>query len=86
MSNAKKFLIIVFTIMLVLSLQFRTSINHNMNQGFSLSDLIENIFMPEVYASTDTGCPYQRAAICHDTTIGPFCFGVMDNTYRCDKD
>ncbi len=51
MSKAKKFLIIVFTIMLVISLQFNTSLTHKMNNGFSLMQLMENIFVPEANAS-----------------------------------
>ncbi len=51
MSNTKKFLIIVFTVMLIISLQFNTSLTHKMNNGFSLTQLIENIFMPNAYAT-----------------------------------
>ena len=52
MSNAKKFLIIVFTVMLVISLQFNTALTHKMNNGFSLTQLMENIFVPDAYASS----------------------------------
>ncbi len=54
MSNAKKFLIIIFTVMLVISLQFNTSLTHKMNNGFSLKQLMENIFVPEAYADQGT--------------------------------
>jgi len=54
MSNTKKFFIIVFTVMLVISLQFNTALTHKMNNGFSLTQLMENIFVPEVYADQGT--------------------------------
>ena len=37
--------------MLVISLQFNTSLMHKMNNGLSLTHLMENIFEPEAYAT-----------------------------------
>ncbi|EHO41309.1 hypothetical protein Calab_1691 [Caldithrix abyssi DSM 13497] len=61
MSNVKKFLIIVFTVMLVISLQFNTPLTHKMNNGFSVTQLMNNLFVPEAYATQagwckDMGC------------------------------
>ncbi len=41
--------------MLVISLQFNTALTHKMNNGFSLTQLMENIFVPEAYATNQYG-------------------------------
>ncbi len=77
MSNAKKFLIIVFTIMLVISLQFNKSLTHKMDHGFSVTQLLENVFIPEIFATVnvipgntliDDNC-----AVCHPINNTPDC-------------
>ncbi|MHB2153954.1 hypothetical protein ACX8XN_06115 [Calditrichota bacterium GD2] len=80
MSNAKKFLIIVFTVMLVISLQFNTSLTHKMNNGFTLTQLMENIFVPEAYA-TKNYCRFLNACM-----GGPVYCGFNSNGVPCMMD
>ena len=51
MNNTKKLLLLLFTVAMVVNLQFNTPLTHNMDNGFSIEQLAENIFVPEVYAS-----------------------------------
>lgn len=50
MSNTKKFLMIFFVVAMVINLQFNTPLTHNMENGFSVKQLSENIFLNEIYA------------------------------------
>jgi len=51
MSKAKKFLLIAFTVGLVINLQFNAPLTRNMDNGFSIEQLAENIFVPEAFAT-----------------------------------
>jgi len=88
MSNTKKFLIIVFTVMLVISLQFNTSLTHKMNNGFSLTQLMENIFVPDATASTITNLCTEHIARYHCLETGTFWVCIFDwiPTNYCDED
>ena len=60
MDKTKKILLVVFATMLVINLQFNTPLTKGMNNGFSLSQLVENVFVQESYAevscSAKSGC------------------------------
>ncbi|WP_150109265.1 hypothetical protein [Caldithrix abyssi] len=84
MSNAKKFLIIVFTVMLVISLRFNTSLTHKMDNGFSLTQLVENIFVPEVYATFGGyGCK-AKSGCGHVECTGTDTCEANDHSVTCD--
>ena len=51
MNNTKKLLLLLFTVAMVVNLQFNTPLTHNMDNGFSIEQLAENIFVPEAYAT-----------------------------------
>ncbi|GEM_PF-2977743 len=50
MDKTKKILLVVFATLLVINLQFNTPLTKGMNEGFSLSQLVENVFVQESYA------------------------------------
>ena len=56
MSKAKKFLLIAFTVGLVINLQFNAPLTRNMDNGFSVEQLAENIFVPEAFATITGWC------------------------------
>ena len=59
MSKFKKAVLIVFTLLFVMNLQFNTSLTEGMNGNFSLTQLVENVFFPSAYACTQEGNCYE---------------------------
>jgi hypothetical protein len=51
MNTTKKIILVLFVTMLVINLQFSTPLTHGMENGFSLQQLADNIFVPEAYAT-----------------------------------
>jgi hypothetical protein len=51
MNTTKKVILIIFTTLFVINLQFNTPITKGMNNGFSLKQLADNIFVPEAFAT-----------------------------------
>jgi hypothetical protein len=65
MDKTKKILLVVFAILMVINLQFNTPLTKGMDDGFSLLQLVENVFVQESYAEltddidaycADNGC------------------------------
>ena len=54
MSNTRKFIVLIFTVMLVISLQFNTSITKGMENGFSFLKMMDNIFVHKSNAEKST--------------------------------
>ena len=54
MDKTKKIMLVVFATMLVINLQFNTPLTKGMDDGFSLSQLVENVFVQESFASEET--------------------------------
>jgi hypothetical protein len=50
MDKTKKMLLVVFATLMVINLQFNTPLTKGMDDGFSLSQLVENVFVQESYA------------------------------------
>jgi hypothetical protein len=50
MATQNKIILIIFTIALVINLQFTGSLTSNMDDGFSIEQLAENIFVPSAFA------------------------------------
>jgi hypothetical protein len=63
MDKTKKILLVVFATLLVMNLQFNTPLTKGMNDGFSLSQLVENVFVQESYAEN----PRVETVICTHT-------------------
>ena len=55
MDKTKKIMLVVFATMLVMNLQFNTPLTKGMENGFSLSQLVENVFVQESYAEDGWG-------------------------------
>lgn len=55
MSKLKKAILIVFTMLFIMNLQVNTSLTQNMNGSFSLTQLVENVFFPNLYAEDEGG-------------------------------
>lgn len=53
MDNTKKIMLVVFATLLVMNLQFNTPLTKGMENGFSVSQLVENVFVQESYAEDD---------------------------------
>lgn len=78
MKTSKKILLFVFTIVLVLNLQLSGTITAGMENGFSIEQLADNIFVPSAFAfdcDDLTGC--KGSASCDgDVTVAigaPIC-------------
>ena len=87
MSNTRKFIVLIFTVMLVISLQFNVPVMTNMNEDFSIEQLVENILFTDAFACGFGECYDKVAAVCR--TENPdfiWCAGVLDQTYNCKKD
>ena len=54
MDKTKKILLVVFATLLVINLQFNTPLTKGMNDGFSLTQLVENVFVQESYAEDNS--------------------------------
>jgi len=80
MSKAKKFLLIAFTVGLVINLQFNAPLTRNMDNGFSVEQLAENIFVPEAFA-THNYCGFLGACV-----GGPDFCGFYSNGVPCMYD
>lgn len=50
MDKSKKILMVVFATLMVINLQFNTPLTKGMDDGFSLTQLVENVFVQESYA------------------------------------
>jgi len=64
MDKTKKILLVVFATLLVMNLQFNTPLTKGMNDGFSLSQLVENVFVQESYAEDGNQPYYLHEIIC----------------------
>ena len=75
MSKAKKFLLIAFTVGLVINLQFNAPLTRNMDNGFSIEQLADNIFVPEAFATVVPGntLVYDNCAVCYKINNNPNC-------------
>ena len=51
MSNTRKFIVLIFTVMLVISLQFNSSLNKTTYRSLSLKQVFENLFVSEAFAT-----------------------------------
>jgi hypothetical protein len=80
MDKTKKILLVVFATMLVINLQFNTPLTKGMNNGFSLSQLVENVFVQESYA--EDGGDYGYIMPCPTNPIWDICENVY-NYYNC---
>ncbi|GEM_PF-6597634 len=82
MSKAKKFLLIAFTVGLVINLQFNAPLTRNMDKGFSIEQLAENIFVPEAFASysckAKSGCGHVECTGINECT-------AYDHSVCCDN-
>lgn len=53
MSKSKKILLFIFTITLVVNLQLTGNLSSGMEQGFSLEQLADKLFIPSAFAGED---------------------------------
>lgn len=81
MSNTRKLLLFVFAIAVVINLQLSTPITEGMENGFSLEQLVENIFIPEAYATFNFCYQHLQKHTCHNG----FCYFVWDVLEYCDN-
>jgi len=84
MNNTKKLLLLLFAVAMVINLQFNTPLTHNMDKGFSIEQLAENIFVPELFASNG---PIWKKVTC-EYTDGKLtkmtCSGSGSQWCQCD--
>ena len=58
MDKTKKIMLVVFATLLMMNLQFNTPLTKGMDNGFSLSQLVENVFVQESYAEGANYCGF----------------------------
>jgi len=63
MDKTKKIMLVVFATLLMMNLQFNTPLTKGMDDGFSLTQLVENVFVQESYA--ENSGPYSDKE-CHE--------------------
>ncbi len=83
MTTTKKIMLVVFATMLVINLQFSTPITKGMDNGFSLEQLAENIFVPNAYATWPE--IHYDVISCVWPYNGWACGPTMFYTYGCDQ-
>ena len=78
----EKDLLAFFTTLMVINLQFNTPLTKGMDDGFSLSQLVENVFVQESYAESYPGtdcwfidCDMNNWNKCRDYAPAKPCFG-----------
>ena len=53
MDKTKKIMLVVFATLLMMNLQFNTPLTKGMENGFSVAQLVENVFVQESYAESN---------------------------------
>ena len=82
MDKTKKILLVVFATLLVINLQFNTPLTKGMNDGFSLSQLVENVFVQESYAEDPR---YGSVVDCPEPFYGHECLELPWQNNNCDS-
>ena len=79
MKTTKKVFLFVFAIAVVINLQLSTPITTGMDNGFTIEQLVDNIFVSEAYASIQMGAIYDCWPQCGST-----CWFGINPPYGCN--
>lgn len=79
MGTSKKILLFIFTIVLVVNLQLSGTITAGMENGFSIEQLADNIFVPSAFAQSD-----YEGVQCVYPFYGSECVEVQNPQHGCD--
>lgn len=83
MSKLKKAILIVFTMLFIMNLQINTSLTKGMENGFSVVQMLDNVFFPVAHACVEGGCEYEGGTWYCD---GQYMCAYITTTEYCDCD